>query len=148
MFGKSKTKVKAVFLKKLGENNFEIKSEKNLNMSYEELDTKSVKDTDEFISYEGKSFPIPRGIFTLKTGKTIKIFYDYENEKILCFKQHSCLINAEWLDQLLHKKLIAQLVSAVKKGMETTTGNKTILQFIFVGIVCIVIGYFIGTTYS
>lgn len=148
MFGKSKTKIVAVFLKQLGEKNYEIKGKQEINISYEELDKKEIKQTDSFISYENKTFPVPQGIFTLKKGKKIEIHYDYDNEKILCYKKHDMLISASWLDQILNKKIIAQILSKIRSGMEQTTNNKTILQFIFVGVVCIVIGYFIGTTYG
>lgn len=161
MFRKRKLKIEAIFLKPIGEKNFDVyktlkiktdeKQEKKIQEEnskvYEEIGKKDIKPIDDIVSFENKTFPLPKGVFTFKDKKSIKIFYDYENEKILCFKQHSCLISAEWLDNLINKKLIAQLVATIRKGMDTATGNKTILQFVFVGAVCLIIGALLGKGY-
>lgn len=125
------TKIKAVFVKKLGENNFE------------EYKTKKLKETDEEISIDGKTFLIPKNVYSMKRGKTVELFYDWENEKMLFFKEHGVLFDAKFLDKILSKGIIAQLVAKLRAGMEKTD-KFSLLGKLVIPILCLAVGYFAG----
>jgi hypothetical protein len=125
------TKIKAVFVKKLGTENFE------------EYKTKKIKETDEIISIDNKTFIIPKGIYSMKRGKTIELYFDWENEKMLFFKEHGVIFDAKFLDKVLSKGIIAQLVAKLRSSMEKTD-KFSLLGKLVIPILCLVVGYFAG----
>lgn len=131
------TKIKAVFLRKIGQNN------------YEEIHTETIKekiDTLDIVSYNGKTFPLPKeGIFTAKRKRNIEIFFDFDNEKIICFKEHGILVSAEALDKLLFRKIIAQLVQKLRVSLEPID-KFSFLGKLIIPILCLVVGFFFGAS--
>ena len=125
------TKMKAVFVKKIGENNFE------------EYKTKKIKETDETISIDNKTFPIPKGIYSMKRGRTLELYFDWENEKLLFFKEHGVLFDAKFLDKILSKGIIAQLVAKLRLSMEKPD-KFSFLGKLIIPILCLVVGYLAG----
>lgn len=147
------TKIKAVFVKKIGNNIEEIKKplkikdekiKEKLNTSdYEEIHDKKLKETETSISYEGKTFIIPQTVFSIKRKKDIEIYFDWENEKMLFFKEQSVIFDAKFLDKLLHNEIIAQLMKTLRKSMEKTD-KFSLLGKLVIPVLCLAVGYFAG----
>jgi len=145
------TKIKAVFIKKIGENFEVIKTQKlkvdkkNIDVTHEEMKTKTLDVKDEKISLDGKTFLIPQAIHSLKRGRTIEIFFDFENETMLFFKEVKMPFDAKFLDKILSKNIIAQLVGKLRLSMETTD-KSDFLKKLVVPVLCLVVGFFIGSS--
>lgn len=159
-------KIKIHFLKPSGNNFEEIKEtklkEKDLkeqvkqinkrinnmlfriqNGTHTEIKEKKLELTDLVISYEGKTFIIPPNLNTYKTKRDVHLFFDWENEKLLFFKEHQLVYDSKFLDRLLNNCIIGQLVGKLRKSMEKPD-KLELLKKIAVPVLCLVAGVFIG----
>lgn len=113
------------------------------NGTSEEIATRKIDTTKLSISYEGKTFIIPPDIHTLKSGKDIHLYIDYDKEKFLYFKEHSAIFNARFLDRLLNNQILGQLVGKLRKSMENPDKSEFLGKIFIYGIV-FALGVLIG----
>lgn len=136
MFGKNKNKIKVIFVKPLGEKDYEKIGETDINKE------------DDVVSYKDKTFPLTSSCyFYINKGKP-HIFIDYETEKIISLKQKDIGINANFLDKLLSTSkggIIGQLLYALKLDMQQKTNWSTMMKPMTIFILGAIIGYLLGS---
>ena len=133
---RNRTKHKVVFLKSIGEKNFQKVGEKKFNPS------------EDTISYESKTFPLTSDCYTYIDGKTTYIFADYEKEKIITFTDKNIGVDAKFLDKMLttgKTGIVGQLMNAIKQDMKKESDWKQYLSPIMIFIVGALLGYFVGS---
>ena len=130
-----KTKYKMIFLKKLGENNFQKMGQKKFKLN------------DEVVTFEDKTFPLSEKMYCYLDGKTSYVFADYDNEKIIKFNNSSIGIDAKMLDKLLTTSkigIIGQLMNSLKLDMKTKSDWKQYISPMLIFVVGAVMGYLAG----
>lgn len=130
-----KNKIKVVFVKPLGEKNYEKIAEKNISKE------------DESVSYEDKTYPLTGECYMVINNNIPHIYIDYENDKILTLINKDIGVNAKFLDKLIStskRGIIAQLLYAVKLDMKPKAEWITLAKPITYLIIGVVIGYLIG----
>lgn len=152
-------KIKAVFLKEVGKNFQEIDTKKLSsrkldsdirkkfeNASHEIVKSKKIDITDKYVSYKGKCFIIPESIHSVKNGKTIIIYFDYDNEKFLFFRKHDSVFDSKFLDRLLNNEILGQLMGKLRSSMEKPDKTEFFRRLV-VPILCLVVGFFVGNAH-
>lgn len=130
-----KTKYKMIFLKKLGESNFQKMGQKKFKLN------------DEVVTFEDKTFPLSEEMYCYLDGKTSYVFADYDNEKIIKFNNSSIGIDAKMLDKLLTTSkigIIGQLMNSLKLDMKNKSDWKQYLSPMLIFVVGAVMGYMAG----
>lgn len=130
MFGRNKEiKYVAYFLKKEGQ-------------KYVKIGEKDIRLVDEKVSFQNKTFIFNTSMCTiLNSGKNI-IFYDYDKSEIITLIKNDMGIDAKFLDQLIVKNIIQQLVTSLKQGLSKPDKGR-IATFIFVFAFGAIVGYVI-----
>lgn len=133
---RNKTKCRVIFLKPLGDKN------------WQKFDEKKFNPEENSISYEDKTFPLTSECYTYIDGKTTYIFADYEKEKIITFHAKDLGIDSKFLDKMLttgKTGIIGQLMDTIKADMkEKKTDWGTLGKPIVIFVLGAVIGFFVG----
>lgn len=103
------------------------------------------KQSKTMVSYKNKTFFIPEEASLEDKFKQV-IMFDYDNEKIIAFKQIELGYSATLIDQLIVKQIIAQIAQRIKSAIGEQTKSK-IGMLIIVGCAGALAGYIIGTMY-
>lgn len=130
-----KTKYKMVFLKKLGENNFQKMGQKKFKLD------------DEIVEFEGKSIPLYEEMYCYLDGKISYVFVDYDNEEVIKFNASSIGVDAKMLDKLLTTSkigIIGQLMNSLKLDMKSKSDWKQFISPMLIFAVGAVMGYLAG----
>ena len=135
MFGRNK-KNRVIFLKSLGEKN------------YQKIDEKGYNPKEDSISYKDKTFPLTSKCYTYIDGNKHYIFADYEKEEIIKFNKNGIGIDAKFLDKFLttgKRGIIGQLMSTLKADMDKKFDWITTIKPIIWAVIGLVIGYLVGS---
>ena len=130
-----KTKYKMIFLKKLGDNNFQKMGQKKFKLN------------DEVVTFEDKTFPLSEEMYCYLDGKTSYVFADYDNETVIKFNSSSIGLDAKMLDKLLTTGkigIIGQLMNSLKLDMKNKSDWRQFISPTLIFIVGVVIGYLSG----
>jgi len=106
------------------------------------LDKKQQK---TMVSYKNKTFIIPEESSLEDKRKQI-IMFDFDNEKIIAFKEIKLGYSAKLIDQLIVKEMIAQIAQRLKAALNEQTKGK-IGTYIVIAIGAVLAGYVIGSIY-
>ena len=135
-FRRKKNTIKIIFVRPIGEREFE------------KIGEKRIKKDEEAVTYKEKTFPLTSKCYMYFNKHLPHIFVDYENEKILKFHDKSIGINAKFLDMLLttsKRGIIGQLMYSLNLDMKTKTEWGKFLSPVVIFILGAVIGYLVGS---
>jgi len=136
VFRRNKNKIKVIFFREVGENNFEKIGETKIDL------------TEDSVSYKNKTFPITDKCYIYIEKNEPKIFIDYENNKIITFHTHNIGIDSKFLDKFLttsKRGIIGQLMQTLKTEMTGTSDWKKWMSPMAIFILGAVIGYLLGS---
>lgn len=126
---------KAVFLIPYGDKNYKKIAEKRFDPE---------KDT---ISFKDKTFVIPKTGSSYITQKDTYLFFDFKKGSIISFIEHDFGIDPTFLDRLLLKNIVAQLVSKLRASMEKPQ-KYTFLPYVIAFVFGAITGYLVYETYT
>lgn len=130
MFGKNKNKI--FIVRKFGE-------------QYKKIDEIGIKEGEELIQYKEHKIPLPpQNPTTLFTEKISVLFFDLDKKEYLHFEKTELGLSTEWLDELFSRKIVSQLVKAVKKAVEQEKTNWDFIKNAIIYAVIFGVGYLAG----
>lgn len=133
MFDRFKTKIKnytAIFLQTVGDR-------------YEKIGSQKFNIEDKLIRFKDKQFIIDSKVLGFIDKTQTNVFFDFEQNKQLSFKEIKSSYNAKLIDQLLTGKIIGQLVSRL-----SALQKQSYFIIIIVGVSCVMIGFVVGQYFA
>lgn len=109
---------------------------------YHKIGQKKFELTDKVVSFKEKSFTIVTAT-TYIDNNTSYIFVDWDKSEFVQFIKTEMGIDAEILDDFIVKKLIAQLVSRLKTGLDSPSKSVLMTYIMCLGL-GVAIGYIIA----
>lgn len=126
-------KDKLVILEKIGDN------------KYNKLGETKVKDGVELIKWKEHQIPKPpTNPYCFTTSKINYIFFDVTNKEYVNFQVTELGLSTEFLEELFGRKMVQQLVKAVKKANEPEKTNWDFIKQVVICGACVLVGYLIG----
>lgn len=133
MFNRFKTKAKnytAVFLQTVGDR-------------YEKIGSQKFSIEDKLIKFKKKQFMVDSKILGFTDKNQTNVFFDFEENRQLSFREIKSSYNAKLIDQLLTGKIIGQLVSRL-----SALQKQSYFIIIIVGISFLMVGFVIGQYFA
>ena len=135
MFDKKNNKI--VILEKIGEKN------------YIKLGETKFKENEDLVNWKNHNIPKPpKNPYAFSSGKTNYIFFDITNKEYITFKKTELGLSTEFLEELFNRKIVSQLVKAVKKATQSEKTDFSVIKQIIVYAGCVLVGYLIGVSYG
>ena len=135
MFDKKNNKI--VILEKIGEKN------------YVKLGETKFKENEDLINWKNHNIPKPpNNPYSFSSGKTNYIFFDVTSKVYITFEKKELGLSTEFLEELFNRKIVSQLVKAVKKATQSEKTDFSVIKQIIVYAGCVLVGYLIGVSYG
>jgi len=135
MFGRNKKNI-LVLIQKIGE-------------QYTEIDRIKYKKEEELVSNKRHTIPIPpMNPLTFSSGKNNYLFFDLGSKEYLTFEETELGLSTEFLEELFNRKIVSQLVKAVKKAIEEPKTNTDIIKQIMLYGGLVLVGYLLGVQFG
>jgi len=135
MFGRNKKNI-LVLIQKIGE-------------QYTEINRIKYKKEEELVSNKRHTIPIPpMNPLTFSSGKNNYLFFDLGSKEYLTFEETELGLSTEFLEELFNRKIVSQLVKAVKKAIEEPKTNTDIIKQIMLYGGLVLVGYLLGVQFG
>lgn len=135
MFDKKNNKI--VILEKIGEKN------------YIKLGETKFKENEDLVNWKNHNIPKPpKNPYSFSSGKTNYMFFDIINKEYITFEKTELGLSTEFLEELFNRKIISQLVIAVKKAINPEKTDFDFIKQIIIYGGCILVGYLFGVSYG
>jgi len=135
MFGRNKNNI-LVLIQKIGNR-------------YIEIDRIKYKKDEELVENKKHTIPIPpKNPETFNSGKNSYLFFDIGRKEYITFEKTELGLSTEFLRELFSRKIIGQLVKAVKKAIEEPKTNTDIIKTIMLYGGLVLVGYLLGVQFG
>jgi len=135
MFGRNKKNV-LVLVQKIGK-------------QYVEIDRIKYKKGEELVNNKKHSIPIPpKNPYAFSSGKTKYTFFDIGEKEYINFETTELGLSTEFLEELFNRRIVGQLVKAVKKAIEEPKTNTDIIKQIMLYGGLVLVGYLLGIQFG
>lgn len=135
MFGRNKKNV-LVLVQKIGNR-------------YIETDRIKYGTNKELVENKKHAVPIPpKNPETFNSGKNSYLFFDVGKKEYITFEKTELGLSTEFIRELFSRKIIGQLVKAVKKAIEEPKTNTDFIKQIMLYGGLILVGYLLGVQFG
>jgi len=135
MFGRNKKNV-LVLVQKIGK-------------QYIEVDRIKFKNNEDLVGNKKHKIPIPpKNPYTFSSGKKKYLFFDVGEKNYITFEETDLGLSTEFLEELFNRKIVGQLVKAVKKAIEEPKTNTDWIKQIMLYGGLILFGYLLGVQFG
>lgn len=131
-----------------GKNNILVLVQK-IGNRYVEVDRIKYKKDEDLAENRKHAIPVPpKNPETFNSGKNSYLFFDVARKEYITFEKVELGLSTEFLKELFSRKIVGQLVKAVKASIEEPKTNTDIIKQAMLYGGLILVGYLLGVQFG